>query len=253
MDELQELHKYLYQALVQVDSLLRKNDISYYLIAGSALGAIRHKGIIPWDDDIDIAIYYSDQEKVSELLENELNEPFQWVDMRTKNDYPRLYGKVLYKTIGCIDFFPLIKTSDHYICRRIQWTLRKILFKAYKSKLEYISVNEQPGMINKFKLASARALSGLLSKNNIIKLIRANENMFEGNSTPKYYFDLYGAYEMRRQTIKAEWISNQTMVEFETGVFPSVGNLDAYLTNLYGDYMTPPDRSNRERRHGETF
>ena len=64
------------RALIEVDKIFKENGIKYILVAGSALGAVRHKGFIPWDDDIDIAILYRDKDKAYQLLNNMLPAPF---------------------------------------------------------------------------------------------------------------------------------------------------------------------------------
>ena len=64
------LRKAIFQLLCEIDDICRENDITYYLHAGSVIGAIRHHGIIPWDDDADIAITRSNWMKLEPLLKN---------------------------------------------------------------------------------------------------------------------------------------------------------------------------------------
>ena len=59
---IKEIQQYQLELMTLVDNVCRKNNIHYYLISGSCLGAIRHKGFIPWDDDIDIGMFREDYE-----------------------------------------------------------------------------------------------------------------------------------------------------------------------------------------------
>ena len=117
-----EIHDYLsshqricVNALRIVDSICRDNDILFYLIEGSALGAVRHEGFIPWDDDIDIGLKYADWIKLRELLNcnNELKKKgFCFKDRDTDSKYPRMQPKITFEGRNCIDIFLLSKWVD---------------------------------------------------------------------------------------------------------------------------------------------
>ena len=244
-----------FAALNEVDRLFRENGIKYYLVAGTTLGAVRHKGFIPWDDDIDIAVHLSDIPRAYALLKEKLRGDFRFIDNTVKPDYPRLYGKVVDTAsgLGCIDIFQLVKTSGSRRKERVQWGLRKVLFKLYKAKLKYHNHNEVKGLANIMKLAASRVLSALVPKGLLMKLIRRNENRFEHVEPVANYILLYSAYTMERETFPAKWLEPASMVEFEGKRFPTVGSVDAYLTHLYGDYMTPVRTEVDSLRHDETF
>ena len=70
LNEVKEIQKVSYEILLEIDRICKKNDIAYMLVAGTALGAIRHKGFIPWDDDIDVGMIRSDYEKFIDLCLN---------------------------------------------------------------------------------------------------------------------------------------------------------------------------------------
>lgn len=242
-----------YGALEEIDRIFNENHISYFLLAGSALGAVRHGGFIPWDDDIDIGIFLDDREKVSELLARELSPRYQWADRSVTPGFPRLFGKVLCNAMGCVDVFLLVKTSDAEKERKKQWRQRKLLFKLYKAKINYANQNERKDMKEKCKVLAAKTMAFFVPFQSILDAIDKNERRFEYLQDPGYYLNLYSAYSLERELIRAEWLAEPSFITFEGGTYPVVKDVDAYLTHLYGDYMTPPPENQRQPRHGEEF
>lgn len=238
-------------ALREIDKLFSANGIRYFLVAGSTLGAVRHKGFIPWDDDIDIGIFYEDKRRAYELLAT-ISEPYTWIDRTIDPKYPRLYGKVLKDHVGLVDVFILVKTSDDIVQRKIQWASRKILFKLYKGKISYHNHNESNSFIEITKVKIARIVSHLLRREWIENAIEHNEGRFQ-NANTKYYLNIYSAYSLEKEMINSEWLDGADIVTFEGNSFPTVKNTDAYLKHLYGDYMTIPKIEDRVLRHEELF
>ena len=90
------------------------------------------------------------------------------------------------------------------------------------------------------------------NRESYLKLARWNERYFEGKDTD-WYINLYSVYKMEKEMIKAEWIEKPSYVEYEGDQYLTVGDTDAYLTHLYGDYMTPPPVADRVEVHKEEF
>ena len=242
-----------YKALCEVDRILTVHEIQYYLLSGSVLGAVRHGGFIPWDDDIDIGIFYKDTNKTAKLLTSELGKGFSYIDRTVNSKYPRLYGKVLFGDDVCIDIFPLVKTSNHAISRFVQWFSRKILFKLYKAKLGYSNHNENRNFVEKMKLIAAKVVSELFKKETIEKWIVNTESRYESLKNNQYYVNLYSAYSLKKEMIKSRWLIPAGKIQFCGKDFPVVNDVDHYLTHLYGDYMKLPPKSAQHPRHEEKF
>ena len=89
-----ELREFQIGILDVVDEFCRKNNINYWLDSGTLLGAVRHGGYIPWDDDIDLGMLRGDYEKFAEMFNKE-NDRFKFVDIETDRNFYCAYGKVL--------------------------------------------------------------------------------------------------------------------------------------------------------------
>ena len=242
-----------FHALCEVDNILTAQNIPFFLVAGSALGAVRHKGFIPWDDDIDIGIFYKDMKAAYSALRRNLPAPYTWKDRFSDRTYPRLYGKILSDGKPLIDVFVIVKTSDSCVGRLRQWLSRKILFKLYKGKIGYHNQNEMKSRFAVIKVHLVRFLSRFVSRKWIEKQIRKNESRYEECRDNRYYLNLYSIYSLKKELIRSEWVRSLPRVQFETSQFPTLCDTHAYLTHLYGDYMRIPDKKHRSPRHVETF
>ena len=242
------------EAMKELDELFKENVIPYYLVAGSTLGAVRHKDIIPWDDDIDIAVYYEDSEKVRDVLMRGLKQPFRWIDGVSDPNYPRLHGKILCDDIGVVDIFPLVKTSNSDVFQRFQWAERKFYHKLYKTK-RYNRANDKnnwgvkPSIVN----TTANIISKFFSEKFLLNRLTRVVTRYESLENPQYYLNVFSIYSLKRERIRADWLKEPSMVEFGGRIYPTVSNCDAYLRNLYGDYMKLPPEEQRKPSHPEKY
>ena len=239
------------EALEAIDKILKKKKISYYVLAGSALGAIRHKDMIPWDDDIDIGIFFSDSDIVAAALAEELPDEFEWIDKSNDITYPRLHGKVLYHGYGVVDVFPLVKTSNSLIAQRIQWMERKIIHKLYKTK-KYSLVRSSTTR-KTIKNTVAEILSKFISEDTLAKRLNKIVTRYESIEQPIYYLNIFSIYSLRKERINSKWITPGDHAEFGGNKYPVFSDCDSYLKNLYGNYMALPPIEKRVPGHPEKY
>ena len=147
-EELRKIQLLQVKILKEIDSICRKHNIKYTLCGGSMLGAIRHKGFIPWDDDIDISMLREEYEKFLLVCKEELNSEVYFLQtMETDLEYRLLYSRVLLKGTSFVragqehikaqngifvDIFPRDGQSDNrviaFIQSRLAYLARKILY-----------------------------------------------------------------------------------------------------------------------------
>lgn len=237
------------EALKLVDDVCQKNEIIYFMIAGSTLGAIRHKGFIPWDDDVDIVMTMDNYHKFLKIAPKEIGKKYIWKDTSVDDNFPTLSGRILLsEDEQLLTVFPLVKLSDNRFQRNSQWIIRKVFSPVWQRKVGYKVPQDELTGKKKVSIAISILLSIFISKKAVLRLLRWNETRFE-NKDVEWYCNIYSKYSLEKESIKSEWVKEIIRVPFEDGKFPIVKNYDAYLAHLYGDYMTPPPKADRVPEH----
>ena len=242
--------------LDEVCRICRKNGIEFYITAGTLLGAVRHGGFIPWDDDVDIAMPRRHYERFRRIAKNGLKDGFTFVDGRCERDYPFYFGKVrldgteveeellrgfnLHK--GCyVDIFPLDKCPTGL--RR-----RKTFFKLCEVVSCAIIARREKSFACEYQKSSARLLFGLIKalplplQKGLRRFLRATGSFFSSGRT---LATVSGSHGYIRESYESKWFSSSQELEFEGRVMPAPIGYRELLSNMYGDYMTPPDKIER--------
>lgn len=228
----------------------QSNGIEYFMIGGTMLGAVRHKGFIPWDDDIDFGVPRKSYEKMLSLRDR-LPEGYTFnVPSDGKNfkyGFCKMYdenttfvesGKDT-RFIGgvFIDVFPIDNIGDDY------GKALKIM-KSVKARKRFVSAIYQKGnRTGLIKTVVARLLQLIPENPKLFDLPYKPVKKFKDKPS-EYLVNVYGAYNEREIT-PTEVIGTPVLYEFEDTAFYGVEDYDKYLTTVYGDYMTPPPEDKR--------
>lgn len=231
------------EALAFLQQLRGQYDLKYFLEAGSVLGAMRHQGMIPWDDDIDVGVCIEDLDRFERILRDNLPPEFTLEQPAADHPYPRMFSKICYQERCCIDIWPFVPTYTNGWKAQFVWWFGKIITKMHYRKIGY--------PVKRFGRVAA-VLGAFLPDRKIMKLARWNERIFADKQAPAYV-NLYSIYSRKKETLPREWFQ-----EFQTGTFegipvPMVGCTEAYLNHLYGDYKKLPVPWKRASRHTERF
>lgn len=231
------------EALAFLQQLSEKHGLRYYLLAGSVLGAVRHGGFIPWDDDIDIGIRTEDQDRFEALVRENLPPDFTLMQPGPNDPYPRMFSKICHDGRCCIDLWPLVPTDLSGPRAASVWYSSKVF-----TKLHYSKIGRSVGKFDPIFRPAAR----LFRDETILKWARHNERKYIGKA-PTGYINLYSIYRRQKETIPAAWLDTPATAWFEGLRVPVVGSTEAYLTHLYGDYLRLPAPWKRASRHFERF
>lgn len=249
--EIIEVHQILLGIAQEFDRVCRENGIQYMMLGGSMIGAIRHKGFIPWDDDMDFGVLREDYEKLKLLLAKELKVPYKLrsvddtkslVDDFLKIEDTRTFMKIRFledavEEIGInIDIFPLDYTYPNisrFSRNDIIYKLVKIQgYRFFEGKLDSFSKEISRKVVKfLFRFLGRRTISNLVRK-------------ILPRKAP-YLTNIFGVYELR-EVMPIEFFLPAREYLFEGIKLMGVNDYHRYLSNVYGDYMKLPPE---EKRH----
>lgn len=250
----------------EIKRICDKNNIDYILDSGTLLGAVRHNGFIPWDDDMDIAMTRKNYSKFIEVAKLELSKEFFLQTWDTDRNYPMPFAKVRLNGTKYIenvfekavmhqgiyvDIFPYDVWPREKHKQKILWRKRLFIQSMIMMKCNYMKFKSDAAwkyFLKAVMFTFIKFLSLFYSKQ---RLIKKYEKM-----TDK--FNKFKSGEMYEQTVNFKfgyWVIPSTCFDkgvelpFEDEVFKCPKNYDEYLKKVYGDYMTPPSEDKRLKGH----
>ena len=250
---LEEQKKIRFEILVDVDSFCRQHGIRYSLAFGTLLGAVRHKGFIPWDDDLDIMMPLPDMLRLKKEF---ISEKIKFCDIDTEAHYRcafanlgyvptyRKYGLVA-KSFGVgVDIYPIIGIPDIGTQRDLFFERVALL---QKKRMNYLKWNSRI-----IKLVPVPCVLGF---DNAIKAYR---DYLYNNSIPysqsSSYYVIAGSLELKERMIyDCDLFREVIELPFEGNSFICIKKYDYYLKLRYGDYMQLPPVEERVPHHGQTY
>lgn len=259
MLDIKQVHKIQIEILQKIINICESKKIRYFLIGGSMLGAVRHKGIIPWDDDIDIGMLRSDYDRFIKLT-NDFEAPLMLQTFRTDPNYPLTLAKVVDTSFDIkeprnknektstgiyIDIFPFDKMNHSSIKKKIQ--LRQYYF--YNSVLEFNLGWAEPNYRLKLK-SDLLKICGMNNKK-IEKKRTQILTQYNDDSSNDNFYNISSQYGPERELLTRFEAENLIEVPFENIVVKIPKDYDRILKRQYGDYMKLPPESGQHSKHFE--
>ncbi len=265
-----QLQEEILKVLVNLDKICKEHDIEYALYGGTFLGAVRHKGYIPWDDDVDVILTREEFTKLDKVLRDQSNLPegYYYQSIETSKKYANSTPKLRSNTLNIQERMPTTQEPqvgpwvDLFIWDNIPDTEEEQ--RAFFKKIKRIDLiifittflQKDPngsGLKNSIK-GIVQKINEMLhplyffvypllrKRDKLIQSYNNQDTKYVGNNSYCYYRD-YEEYSHEIHLV-------ETLKEFDTYSFenhnlPSYKDYDTFLEVMYGDYMTLPDEENR--------
>lgn len=254
--ELRNVQMLQLEMVCEADRICRKHNIHYNIIAGTLLGAVRHGGFIPWDDDADIALLRPEYERFKKACETDLNtEKFLFQDSSLTEGYRWGYGKLRrketlflrqfqedmpYQQGIFIDVFPLDSIPEGKTARKFHnlqcFLIRKLMWSPVGAKAE---TNYWKRLV--YRLMSRYPEKGM--KRMYERFIRKSNRKFAHSSWVRI---LTFPTPTKDYGYLRKWYQKSKVYDFEGKPLQGIYDYDAYLSFKFGDYMTLPPEKDRK-------
>ena len=233
-DKLKVLQKAYLQMYKKFDSECRRHHIHSYMVAGTLIGSLRHGGYIPWDDDIDLVMFREDYNRLQEIFAD--SEDFELISPAD-------------------DMLPIDFVPENNMLRKLKGLLFRALDLSHNSSrcytkftphLTYMAKESKELRQNLWIRRLIGFPSFIMGPANMYKLM---EKLIQSNKKTSKITIAYGVKGYLGETIDYESFYPAKKYSFEGYEFDGPNDADKYLTNRYGDYMTPPERKEQTERH----
>ena len=252
-EKIHKIQRELLDLLVEFDRICRAGGIRYFLSCGTLLGAIRHHGFIPWDDDADVEMLREDYERFVQLVPQLIDSNrFYFQDSKNDPNYNWPYGKlrkkgtryvrpgqaVLHQRDGiCIDIFVLDTMAPGYFGQRFQYFFTCLCRKVLWSPVGMTAL-KNPLARGIFRLLH------LIPRETALQSYHRIAKAWQGQRTGWIGFFNTGRSSNRSYAYRAEWYEKDQECTFEGHAFNIPGGYDEILRVKYRDYMQlpPPEK-----------
>ena len=238
----------LYELLSEFDRICRLHKIPYTLYAGTALGAVRHQGFIPWDDDADVLMLREDYDRFLAIAPGELDSKF-FLQAEYSEHWPMGSSKLRKNDTACIekfhpkdpamhqgiymDIFPCDNASDSPFIRKLQFLASRIVIAKGLDARGY----ETDSKLKKLFMA----FCGILP----MAPFRAFAQQRKNKKSAMVHGFFGSTRSEKKSVFPREWFTRHQDIRFRDQMMKITTHYDAMLSTLYGDYMKLPEEKDR--------
>ena len=249
-----EIQEVILSVIKDIDAFCRENGITYYLMSGSALGAMRHQGFIPWDDDCDIMMTRENYLRFLRLFEKKGNRSRYFLQRENTDEWPLFVSRVCLKNTTMVsdefkynmkqhhnvfvDVFCLYSVPENEILHRIQYISGLFLRINALARCNFPNKSRA----KRFALALSKVLVNPVTKPLLMKSVK----LYEGRNTERVA-SYFGRARYKKTSFPRSYLGKQRYVPFEDTRLPVMEKAEEYLTFRFGPkWMEMPDQKTRD-------
>lgn len=255
--DLNKYHSILLKTMEVFHFFCEKNGLTYSISGGTMLGAVRHGGFIPWDDDIDVMMPRPDYNRFLEITANAFVDGYTVISQYNTKNYRMPFAKImdlnstvipLKENKDCpygafIDIFPIDGITEK------EYFSKKNVKKYFRTMAYALSLHNGPNY-NKLQSIIIHLIARLSFKNSQQFLIECDSiaQKYGYDSCP-YLGQYFSVYSYYKEMYPRDVFDETEIIDFEGIKVRCIKQRDKYLTIMYGDYMTPPPPEKRVTHH----
>lgn len=259
-EQLTKLHEILLMMMDEIKRVCEKNGIKYFCMYGSLIGAVRHKGFIPWDDDFDIVMLREDYDRFMDIAAKELRSDMFVENYNNYSGYGHVFGKVVLKNtvfeenftenVDCakgvyVDVFPIDRTTSNKLKHSLQYYKCKLIARMMLLNCKYKYTKTG---LKKIAYKFGYWISSLFSKETLVKMWEKNAFKYNKCKDGIYYI-FAGGYSLGKEQIPEAELSKAIAASFDGHEYAIPEKYDSILRRCYGDYMQLPPVEKRIAHH----
>lgn len=258
-EQLEQIKKKGLYILKEFDKVCRENNLRYSLIYGTLLGAVRHGGFIPWDDDVDVCMLREDYEKLRRIAPKALPKNLFYQCHETDKEYFQLFDKIrMNDTVFkekyytkyhmhhgiYIDIFPCDNIPKNAFKRKMQL----ISYQFYRIGLmtRYLDSDQRAG-VKKYASRILGKLYSIFPMDYLYAKAEEKATIYDKEKTDEVF--IFADNIACNSTIDCQSMLSLKKINFEGASFSCIENYKQYLQNQYGNYMQLPPENERVSKH----
>ena len=267
-----ELQQELWLLLQEFDRICRNHQISYQLAAGTLLGAVRHQGFIPWDDDLDVCMTRQEYQRFLQVASIEAGQEFFLQHKLTDPNFPHFYSKFRLRHSkfnmengmhpsqlhgAFMDIFPFDSVDTHSLAGQLRFELFRWIQGVYLGPVVKLNIQKegyrQRSLPKKIQLIAATALHVIIGSQRLELWLQALLHHATALNSPQLTCLVISVMpRKKRYTLIRQQTQFNTLIRlnFCGKDFPAPANYHQVLTHLYGDYLSYPPPERQVPSHG---
>lgn len=247
-----DIQNKILEIAVYFDKFCKENEITYYLMGGSALGAIRHQGFIPWDDDLDVFMDFENYSRLIDLCKTKIDDEQFYFQKEGTEEWPLFFSKLrmngttfieedtrnnkMHKGFY-IDIMCLNNVSNNLIYRYIQYLAARLITIKTLSQRNYITDS-------KLKKTAMRFFNYGITEKSKIKLLKIVRSL--NHKKTEYVGHFFGRAKFKNTSFMTEYLGAPRYVKFSSTFLPVPNKVEQYLSLRYGPkFMEMPDEKTK--------